>query len=237
MIPWLERDSPFPPVRRALAEPNGLLAAGADLSPERLLLAYRSGIFPWFSEGQPILWWSPDPRMVVFPAEFQPRRSLLKVLRNRAYEIRCDHDFEAVMRACAALPRAGQDGTWITEDIVEGYCALHRAGHAHSVETWMEGELVGGLYGVNIGRAFYGESMFSRRTDASKIAFAHLVDFLHEQACGIIDCQMNTSHLASLGAREISRRSFVAHLERLTGVPAIAGWPDLKRRWPGSQAA
>ena len=236
MIPWLRANAPFPPVARALNEPNGLLAAGGELSLRRLLDAYHHGIFPWYSEGQPILWWSPDPRMVVFPAEFAPRRSLAKVLRNRAYEIRCDTAFERVMRACAGTPREGQDGTWITDEIVAGYCALHAAGHAHSIETWMDGELVGGLYGVSIGRAFYGESMFSHRTDASKIAFAHLVDFLHENACGIIDCQMNTGHLASLGAREIPRAAFIALLERLTREPAITGWRQLSRRWGALQA-
>jgi len=231
VIPWLDKRSPFPPLAKALIEPNGLLAAGGDLSPARLLDAYRQGIFPWYSEGQPILWWSPDPRMVVFPAEFAPRRSLLKVLRNRIYEIRCDTAFEAVMRACAETPRDGQPGTWITDEIVQGYCALHAAGHAHSVETWMDGRLVGGLYGVNLGRAFYGESMFSHITEASKIAFAHLAGFLHDAGCGIIDCQMKTSHLASLGAREIPRRHFADLLGQYACGQAIAGWGSMSRRW------
>ena len=237
MIAWLDADTPFPPHARALADPNGLIAAGADLSPVRLIDAYRQGIFPWYSDDQPILWWSPDPRMVMFPAEFEPRRSLLKVLRNREYEVRCDTAFETVMRACASAPREGQDGTWITDQIVAGYCALHRAGHAHSIETWIDGELCGGLYGVGIGRAFYGESMFARCTDASKIAFAHLAGFLRDHACGIIDCQMNTSHLASLGAREIPRREFLGHLARLTGAPPIQGWSGLTRRWHGGAPA
>lgn len=214
-----------------MAEPNGLLAAGGDLAPQRLLDAYARGIFPWYSRGQPILWWSPHPRMVVLPSEFAPRRSLLKVLRNRDYEIRCNSAFEAVMRACAATPRAGQDGTWITDDILAGYTRLHTLGFAHSVETWIDGRLAGGLYGVAIGRAFYGESMFAHATDASKLAFAHLAAFLAERACGIIDCQMNTNHLQSLGAREISRADFCARLAVLTGQPPLQDWRSLKRHW------
>ena len=237
MIPWLGPRSAFPPVSRALNEPNGLLAAGADLSPERLLDAYRQGIFPWYSNGQPILWWSPDPRMVMFPAEFTPRRSLAKTLRNKVYEVRCDSAFEVVMRECGEKPRLGQDGTWITDEIVRGYCALHAAGHAHSIETWIDGRLAGGLYGVAIGRAFYGESMFSHVTDASKIAFAHLADFLREAGCGIIDCQMQTSHLASLGAREIPRAEFTAHLRALTNDVPMTGWSSLGRRWGVEHAA
>ena len=231
MIPWLGKSLTFPPLTKALQEPNGLLAAGGDLSPERLLCAYRRGIFPWYSPGQPILWWSPDPRMVLFPDEFEPRRSLAKVLRNRAYEIRCDSAFEQVMRACGNTPREGQDGTWITEEILRGYCGLHALGYAHSIETWAEGRLVGGLYGVAIGRAFYGESMFAHATDASKIAFSHLVHFLRSQGCGIIDCQMRTEHLASLGAREIAREAFAAHLSDLTAAPAMTGWSGLGRAY------
>lgn len=237
MIPWLDSAAPFPPLGSALDEPNGLLAAGADLSTARLLEAYRQGIFPWYTRGQPILWWSPDPRMVMFPAEFAPRRSLLKVLRNRPYEIRCDSAFETVMRECARKPRTGQDGTWISDDIVRGYCALHAAGHAHSIETWIDGRLVGGLYGVAIGRAFYGESMFSHVSDASKIAFAHLAGFLRDAGCGMIDCQMQTSHLASLGAREIPRCDFVARLALLTAAAPMRDWSSLARRWPAWTAA
>jgi len=236
MIPWLDDKSPLPDPRHALREPNGLLAAGATLSVPRLLEAYGKGIFPWFSDGQPVLWWSPDPRMVLVPAEFAPRRSLVKVLRNRDYEIRCDSAFEQVMLACAGTPRPGQDGTWITRGIVDGYCALHEAGLAHSIETWIAGKLVGGLYGVALGRAFYGESMFSHVSDASKIAFAHLVEFLQRQGCGIIDCQMKTDHLASLGAREIPRREFLTLLGRLTREPAMRGWADIRRTWlPGTR--
>jgi leucyl/phenylalanyl-tRNA--protein transferase len=218
MIPWLLPDSPFPPAREALAQPNGLLAAGGDLSPQRLLDAYRHGIFPWFGEDDPILWWSPDPRMVLFPHEFKLSHSLRKTLRRGAYEVRTDTAFEQVMRACAA-PRHGQDGTWIVEEMVAAYCALHHMGYAHSVEVWMDGELAGGLYGMSIGRMFYGESMFARRTDASKIALAHLCRQLQQWDFGMIDCQMNTPHLASLGAREIPRADFLELLQRLTAAP------------------
>jgi leucyl/phenylalanyl-tRNA--protein transferase len=222
MIPWLDSHEPFPPVSAALEEPNGLLAAGADLSEERLIEAYRSGIFPWFSEEQPPLWWSPDPRMVLFPQEFKISRSLTKRLRKRDYEIRTDSCFEAVMRACAA-PRAAQDGTWITDDMIAAYCALNRRGMAHSVETWINGELAGGLYGIALGRMFYGESMFARATDASKLALAHLVRQLEHMDFGMIDCQMRTSHLASFGAREIPRREFMLKLQELVNYPAIPG--------------
>jgi leucyl/phenylalanyl-tRNA--protein transferase len=215
MIPWLNTDEAFPPLAKALREPNGLLAAGADLSPERLLAAYRQGIFPWYSPGQPILWWSPDPRMVLFPSELKVSRSLAKRMRKDDYEIRFDTAFRQVMLQCALTERPGQDGTWITSDIVEGYCRLHALGHAHSVETWMEGELVGGVYGVAIGRMFYGESMFHHVTDASKLAFVHLVRRLHDQAFGMLDCQMKTAHLASLGAREVSRDEFSQRLSEL----------------------
>ncbi|MDR3056193.1 MAG: leucyl/phenylalanyl-tRNA--protein transferase [Zoogloeaceae bacterium] len=224
MIPWLQGNAPFPPLSQALREPNGLLAAGNDLSLPRLLQAYRQGIFPWFSAGEPVLWWSPDPRMALFPAEFRLHRSLLKTLRGGGYEVRLDTAFSQVINACAQTPRPGQDGTWITDDIAAAYRALHDAGWAHSVETWMDGELVGGLYGVAIGRMFYGESMFTRRRDASKIAFAHLARFLRAREFGLIDCQMNTAHLASLGAREISRAEFIARLENLTMAAKPAFW-------------
>ena len=231
MITWLEGDAPFPPLSLALDEPNGLLAAGGELTIERLLTAYRSGIFPWYSDDQPVLWWSPDPRMVVLPHGFAPKRSLAKVLRNKVYEVRCDTAFEAVMRACAGTPRDGQNGTWITEEMIAAYVRLHRAGHAHSMETWIDGELAGGLYGLAIGRMFYGESMFSHSTDASKIAFAHLCAFLAEQECGMIDCQMNTDHLASLGGQEIPRAQFVQALDALVRAPAMRGWREITRRY------
>jgi leucyl/phenylalanyl-tRNA---protein transferase len=296
LIPWLNDNSPFPPVEQALRSPNGLLAAGGGLSETRLLEAYRHGIFPWFNPGEPILWWSPDPRMVLIPGEFKTSRSLKKVLRNRTYQVRTDSAFETVMRACAA-PRGGhqgggeallaepadfessrpaappapegsaspyQGGTWIGEDMIAAYCALNRLGYAHSVEVWMdrelsqfhfegqgrrrrpidtdsaistarsegesqnsftdEMELVGGLYGVSIGRMFYGESMFSLVSNASKIALAHLARQLDRWQFGMIDCQMNTPHLASLGAREISRREFIARLQELVHCAPIADW-------------
>ena len=226
MIPWLPPEPVFPPVERALTEPNGLLAAGGDLSPERILAAYRQGIFPWFSPGEPILWWSPDPRMVLFPAELKISRSLAKVLRNRPYEVRLDTAFAAVIGACAGTPRDGQHGTWITAEMQAAYGKLHELGYAHSVEVWMDGKLVGGLYGMALGRTFYGESMFSWRTDASKIALAHLCMHLQRQGFGIIDCQMETQHLASLGARPIPRSDFVALLRRTTATDFRA------ERWP-----
>ena len=233
-IPWLEPDSPFPPVDEALTEADGaagLLAAGADLSAARLLMAYRRGIFPWFSQGQPILWWSTDPRMVLHTERFVVSASLNKTLRKVArsscsddrWSVRFDSAFEAVMRACAA-PRRDGPGTWISEDIIAGYRALHDQGYAHSCEVWLDGALVGGAYGVSIGRMFYGESMFARVTDASKIAFAHLVHFLKAQGVEMIDCQQETSHLASLGAAPISRAEFMRHLETAIQAPQIIKW-------------
>ena len=221
MIPWLERDDPFPPLASALKHPNGLLAAGADLSPERLLAAYRQGIFPWYSEGEPLLWWSPDPRMVLIPSELKVSRSLAKTLRNRRHEIRFDSAFEAVMHGCAARGadhpglNAGEASTWITDAMRAAYQRLHELGYAHSVETWIEGELAGGLYGVAIGGMFYGESMFTRVRDASKIAMVHLVRRLERERYGMIDCQMHTRHLESLGARAIPRSIFSLRLREL----------------------
>ena len=214
----IEGDSTFPPVELALSQPNGLLAVGGDLSPERVLEAYRNGIFPWFSEGDPILWWSPNPRMVLFPTEFKISHSLRKILHKNDHEVRFDSAFEQVMRACAS-PRDGQAGTWILEEMIEAYCELHRRGYAHSVETWIDGELVGGLYGMALGKMFYGESMFSRRSNASKIALAHLAKQLESWNYGMIDCQMNTPHLASLGAREIPREEFIVRLQELIRYP------------------
>lgn len=225
MIPWLDRDLVFPPLESALTQPNGLLAAGGDLSSARLLTAYRSGIFPWFSDGDPILWWSPDPRMVLMPAELKVSRSLAKSLRNRDYEVRFDHAFDAVMEGCATVSDT-RPGTWITPPMRAAYNELHRLGHAHSAETWIGGELAGGLYGVAIGRMFYGESMFTRVRDASKIAFVHLVRHLHREGCGMIDCQMHTSHLESFGARPIARSEFsrkLAELVDYAGAPIE--WP------------
>jgi len=231
MIPWLARADPFPPLASALQHPNGLLAAGGDLSPERLLAAYRQGIFPWYSAGEPILWWSPDPRMVLIPSELKVSRSLAKTLRNRRYEIRFDSAFAAVMQGCAARgadrtgASAGEAGTWITDEMRAAYQRLHELGYAHSVETWIEGELAGGLYGVAIGRMFYGESMFTRVRDASKIAMVHLVRHLQRQRYGMIDCQMHTRHLASLGARAIPRSDFSLKLRELVDYAAApAKW-------------
>lgn len=235
MIPWLNSDenSPFPPLSLALKDPNGLLAAGGDLSSERLLTAYRSGIFPWFNEDQPILWWSPDPRMVLFPSEFKLSRNLRKRLRQGRFTVTTDTAFSRVIQGCAQTPRHGQNGTWITEEIIAAYTQLHEQGFGHSIETWQpaaetgEPELVGGLYGVAIGRMFYGESMFSQTTDASKAAFAHLVRHLNENAFGLIDCQMKTTHLTSLGAREIPRAEFSQTLAKLTAQPTPP-WPSGK---------
>jgi leucyl/phenylalanyl-tRNA--protein transferase len=214
LIPWLGSGDPFPEVERALAEPNGLLAAGADLSLPRLLEAYRNGIFPWFGRDQPILWWSPDPRMVLFPAELKVSRSLARTMRKPRFEVRADTAFEEVIDGCRQ-PRRGESGTWITEEMAEAYLALHRAGFAHSVETWLDGELVGGLYGVALGRAFFGESMFTHVSDASKVALVALARHLQHWGFGVIDCQMNTAHLASFGAREIPRAEFTRKLREL----------------------
>ena len=217
MIPWLDPGLPpgFPPTHHALAEPNGLLAAGGNLSPEWLLAAYHQGVFPWFSEGEPILWWSPNPRMVVFPGELRLTRSLLKTLRSGHFEVRCDTAFAQVMTACAA-PREPGGGTWISPQIQAAYRRIHEMGWAHSIEAWRGSELVGGLYGVAIGRVFYGESMFHRATDASKVAFAHLVRLLEQHNFAVIDCQMTTQHLSSLGGRELMRSDFLDGLARWT---------------------
>ncbi|WP_410498936.1 leucyl/phenylalanyl-tRNA--protein transferase [Chitinibacter sp. S2-10] len=223
MIPWLDHHRlQFPPVAQALREPNGLLAAGGDLSPNRVLAAYRQGIFPWFMPGEPILWWSPNPRMVLYPAELHIHRSLAKVIRNRPYRISFDQAFAQVMMACAE-PRTGQAGTWISPEMLDAYIALHGAGYAHSVECWMDDELVGGLYGMAIGKMFYGESMFARRADASKIAFVHAVQWLQQQGFGLIDCQMYTDHLARFGAKTIEREQFVSELDALTAHHDLLG--------------
>jgi leucyl/phenylalanyl-tRNA--protein transferase len=222
MIRWLRPGDPFPPLTQALAEPNGLLAAGGELSAARLIEAYRNGIFPWFNHGQPILWWSPDPRMVLIPRELKVARSLGKILRNRDYDVRADTDFRQVISACAE-PRATQDGTWISAEMIAAYCALHERGIAHSIETWIGGELAGGLYGVAIGRMFYGESMFTRVPDASKIALVHLARELQRRDFGMIDCQMHTRHLASFGAREIPRADFMRKLQELVNCPHVPG--------------
>jgi leucyl/phenylalanyl-tRNA--protein transferase len=232
MIPWLETNTPFPDVSSALTiDAPGLLAAGADLSPQRLLVAYQNGIFPWFSEGQPILWWSTDPRMVLMTDQFRISDSLRKTLRKversmelgGSWQVRFDSAFEAVMRACAA-PRRDGPGTWISKDIIAGYTGLHQMGHAHSAELWLDGKLVGGAYGVCIGRMFYGESMFARVPDGSKIALAYLVAFLRGHGVTMIDCQQETSHLASLGAKPISRAAFLEHVRGAIREPDIGNW-------------
>jgi len=224
---WLPEDAPpeaLPPAGHALRDPDGLLAVGGALTPPWLLHAYRHGAFPWFSAGQPILWWSPDPRAVLFPEEFRRSRSLGQSIRNRGYETRLDTTFEAVIDACAA-PRAAGHGTWITPEMRAAYLALHREGFALSVETWCGGELTGGLYGVAIGRVFFGESMFARARDASKVALARLVDECQRRDVRLIDCQMETEHLFSMGARSIARREFL---------PLVAGWADPSLRlWRG----
>ena len=230
MIPWLESGDPFPPVSQALGEPDGLLAAGGELTPSRVIEAYRQGIFPWFNEEQPVLWWSPNPRMVLYTGELRTSHSLRKKIARlvskpaEVFEVRCDSEFERVMRACAA-PRAGQAGTWISPAMIETYVELHRLGFAHSVETWIEDQLVGGLYGLAIGNMFYGESMFSNVSDGSKIALFELVQMLHHHGIPMIDCQQQTSHLASLGARPISRESFVDHLRSAVEGPGVTAWP------------
>jgi leucyl/phenylalanyl-tRNA--protein transferase len=215
VIPWLRPDAPFPPIEAALAEPNGLLAASDDLTPERLLDAYRRGIFPWYSNDQPVLWWSPDPRMVLFVDEFRVARSLRKRLQQQRLEIRVDTAFRAVIESCATVSRPGQAGTWITPAIVEAYGALHHRGNAHSVEAWRDGGLVGGLYGVAIGRMFFGESMFAHEPDASKIALVHLIAMLRARDFPLVDCQQETTHLASFGARPIARRAFADRVSQL----------------------
>jgi len=220
MIPWLRPGSPFPPLETALDDPNGLLAASDALDPDRLRDAYRRGIFPWYSEGQPVLWWSPDPRFVLFVDECRIARSLRRAVARRRFEIRVDTAFCATVEGCAATPRRGQDGTWITPAVAGAYCALHEAGHAHSVEAWREGRLVGGLYGVEIGRMFFGESMFAQETDASKVALAHLVAIARARQIPLIDCQQETGHLASFGARGIARAEFARRVAALVNCAA-----------------
>lgn len=238
MIPWLESDTPFPDTRLALgpdSDAPGLLAAGNELSVARLDAAYRRGIFPWFSPGQPVLWWTTDPRMVLPVAEFKLSRSLRKTIRRfrgtPESTIRIDSAFERVIQACAGTPRDGQDGTWIVPAIQQTYTHWHRLGAVHSFETWWEGELVGGLYGVSIGRMFYGESMFAWRSDASKIALAALVCFCRANGITLIDCQQQTSHLASMGARAWPRPEFEAHLRRVIDQAPPAAWAYDEALW------
>jgi len=198
----------FPPPH--LAEEGGLLAVGGDLSVERLLLAYSSGIFPWYSDDEPILWWSPDPRLVLYPNELKVSGSLRKVLKKQAFRVTLDTAFKQVITACASI----RESTWIVDDMIHAYCRLHDASYAHSVEVWQDGELAGGLYGVSLGRCFFGESMFSRRSNASKVALYHLVEYLKTRHFDLIDCQVTSDHLLSLGAREIPRRQFLAEIKQ-----------------------
>ncbi len=235
---WIDDTTPLPPTHRALgpdSDAPGLLAAGGSVTPRRLEEAYHAGVFPWYSPGQPTLWWSPDPRMVLPVAEFKLapslRKTIRRFLRTPGCEIRIDSAFRRVMEACASAPREGPHGTWIVPELIEAYVAWHRAGRAHSFETWIDGELAGGLYGVGIGRMFYGESMFTRRTDASKIALAALVAFCRAHGITLIDCQQYTRHLASFGAREISRRAFEAHLARALPAAAPPAWTYHRGLW------
>lgn len=227
-LPWLQPGEAFPPADAAWGPGQplpGLLAAGGALDVDTLVRAYSGGIFPWFSADQPILWWSTAPRMVLPVREFVLHRSLRKTLqrwvKDANAEVRFDSAFDQVIQACATSPREGQGGTWIVPDMVQAYIDLHRAGHAHSVETWINGELVGGLYCVAVGRAVFGESMFARRTDASKLALCALVAYCRAHGVEMIDCQQNTRHLASLGGREIQRESFLAHVATASGRPAL----------------
>jgi leucyl/phenylalanyl-tRNA--protein transferase len=223
---WIDPDSPeifFPDVEAALREPDGLLAVGGDLKPERLLYAYRNGIFPWFGPDQPILWWAPDPRLVLFPEQLRISRSLSRTLRKQRFTITFDTAFAQVVRECAA-PRPGQAGTWITPEMQAAYRQLHELGHAHSVECWQQGKLVGGLYGIAIGHVFFGESMFTRVTDASKVGFVALVQKLQASGYRLIDCQVHTDHLESLGAAMIPRREFTRLLKRETWQMTDSPW-------------
>jgi leucyl/phenylalanyl-tRNA---protein transferase len=211
----------FPPPD--YADPTGLLAVGGDLSTERLLEAYRLGIFPWYSDDQPILWWSPDPRFVLHLEEFHISRSLKKTLRRGIFQVTADRAFDEVIAACAGVSRHGQNGTWITAEMQQAYIKLHDLGYAHSVETWFEGKLAGGIYGVSLGKGFFGESMFHRKTDASKVALAALVEKLKSWSFHFLDAQMTTEHMMSLGAREVSRRIFLKQLHSALQHPTRRG--------------
>lgn len=218
-VACIDGDHAFPPLEQALREPNGLLAIGGKLTTTLLLDAYRHGIFPWFSAGEPVMWWSPDPRMVLFPDELKISNSLRKTLKNHPFETRMNTAFQAVITACASTQRPQQKGTWITSEIINAYCELHKIGHAISSECWLQGELVGGCYGVQINNMFYGESMFHSQPNASKIAFVHLVEHLKNQGIGMIDCQMKTPLLTSFGGREIAREAFAERLAEMVKYP------------------
>ena len=211
----IENDCPFPPINQALTEPNGLIAIGGELTVARLLSAYRQGIFPWFNEDEPVMWWSPNPRMVLFPDELKISSSLKKTLKKESFEIRFNTAFREVITACSQSKRLGQAGTWISEDMINAYCDLHQSGNAICMESWLDNQLVGGCYGVIINEMFYGESMFHTQTDASKVAFVHLVNHLKTLKIGMLDCQMKTPLLASFGGREIDRQEFMQNLTKL----------------------
>ncbi len=216
---WFDQDDSnyqFPDPMNALTEPNGLLAVGGDLSADRIICAYLSGIFPWYSQGQPILWWSPNPRAVLFPEKLHVSKSLKKVIRKKKFKTTMNQAFHQVIRACAQSPREEQDGTWITDDMQQAYLNLHELGIAQSVECWLGDELVGGLYGLSLGKVFFGESMFSLHSNASKVAFVHLLDELTKSDYALIDCQVTTDHLLSLGAEEIPRKQFLALVQQHT---------------------
>ena len=229
-VTWLSPDNPpqsFPPVTRALTEPDGLLAAGGDLGVERLLYAYRNGIFPWYEEGQPILWWSPDPRCVFLPGDFHVSRRLRRDLKRGAAEVRINTAFGDVIRACAG-PRRSEQGTWITPAMMEAYEDLHQNGWAHSIEVWQSGELTGGLYGLAIGKAFFGESMFSLSSNASKIALLYVANRLNDGDIELLDCQVESAHLINLGARVIPRSSYVRSLDTACATAqSTENWPDV----------
>ena len=240
-LPFLldpDPDAPFPPAELALRQPDGLLAVGGDLSVARLLNAYAGGIFPWFSDGQPLLWWSPDPRMVFRTEGVRLASRFRRSLRRSPWVVRADTAFGAVMQACASLPRPGQDGTWITEDMRQAYGRLHRLGHAHSVEVFDGGVLVGGIYGVAIGRMFFGESMFSGRSGGSKVALAALAAFLHERGWPLLDAQVENPHLLSLGAERWARPAFLDQVRRLTTEAGLGGsWTEAFGQRPASALA
>jgi leucyl/phenylalanyl-tRNA---protein transferase len=235
-FPYLAEDADFPFPAPETADPNGIVCSGGNLSPGLLLSAYRRGIFPWFSEGEPLLWWSPDPRFVLFTDELHASETMRRLLRKRRYELSLDRDFPGVIRACSSSPRPGQDGTWITEGMIEAYIELHRLGYAHSVEARSGGELVGGLYGVSLGGMFFGESMFSRADDASKAAFIPLVWRLRDEGFTLIDSQVYTDHLAGLGAREIPRNEYLRLLaDRLAARTRKGDWAKLFEGFPDSR--
>jgi leucyl/phenylalanyl-tRNA--protein transferase len=238
VLHWIDDSTPLPPPRLAMgpdSDAPGLLAAGGRVTPERLVEAYSQGIFPWYSAGQPVLWWSPDPRMVLpverFHLSHSLKKTLRRFLRNPGSTVRFDSDFAAVMQACASTPRDGQDGTWILPAMVEAYSQGHRAGFVHSVETYVDGALVGGLYFVNLGRMCFGESMFAWRTDASKIALAALVAACRRRGVTLIDCQQNTAHLARFGAHELPRSLFEAHLAQTVPATPVADWTYDEDAW------